>query len=215
MTTKNIVLFLWLLVVSCLLFVRPAAAETCTTQYGGVTTCVPTDLTINKQVKNPVTNLFVENLSTTDPAFSPSGEVHFKLTIKNGSNLNFSSVTVKDVLPAYLSFEAGPGTYNASTKTLTFALENLLAGESRSVELLGKVDPATSFPTSKQFVCVVNEGKVTVDTLSDKDTAQLCIQTQVLGVTTLPAAGFDDLVVLLPFIGTGLGGLALIRKKSN
>ncbi len=211
MNTKNIALFL-LPFIFCLLPLR-VNAETCTTQYGGTTTCVPSELTINKQVKNPVTNVFVENLTSTDPAFSPGNDVLFKLTIKNGSGETFNPVTVKDTLPTFLTFVAGPGTFDKPSNTLTIKLENVIAGETRTVEILAKVLNSRAFPAGKSFFCVTNAAAVSALNRTDSDTAQLCIQTQVLGVTTLPVAGFDDLLLLLPFAGVGLGGLALLRKK--
>lgn len=196
------------------LFAPKAQAQTCTTQYGGTTTCVPADLTINKQVKNPVSNIFVENLSSTDPAFSPNTEVLFKLTIKNASGETFNPVTVKDTFPPYLTFVSGPGTYDKATNTLTFQLENMIAGETRTQEILVKVVDTGAFPKGKTFVCVTNAASVSALNRNDRDTSQLCIQTEVLGATTLPVAGFNDLLILLPFVGTGLGGLALMKRKN-
>ncbi len=207
MNTKHIATILFFLSLA-----PKVLAQTCTTQYGGTTTCAPTDLTINKQVKNSVTNFFVENLSTTDPAFSPAGEVLFKLTIKNASGKTFNPVTVKDTFPSYLTFVAGPGTYNKPSNTLTIKLENMIAGETRTIELLAKVADKSVFPAGKSFFCVTNLGEVSALNRKDSDTAQLCIQTQIMGATTLPVAGFNDLLVVLPFLGVGLGGVGLLRK---
>ena len=192
-------------------------AQSCTTQYGngqyGVT-CVPIDVTINKQVKNPISLIFVENLGPSDDKFSPGAEVHFKLIAHNASSQDWSKVTVRDTLPQYLTFEAGPGTYDKNSKVLTVELENLKVGESREFEFLARVDDSGAFSTDKTLFCVTNHAEVNVDGRSDEDTAELCIQTQVLGVTTLPVAGFDSLALLIPFAGLGLTGLALIKKRS-
>lgn len=109
---------------------------------------------------------------------------------------------------------AGPGTFDKPSNTLTFALENVIAGETRTVELLVKVVDKSAFPGGKSFFCVVNGVNVSALNRNDGDTSQLCIQTEVLGATTLPAAGFNDLLLLLPFVGVGLGGFALLKKKS-
>lgn len=192
-------------------------AQSCTTQYGngqyGVE-CVPIDVTINKQVKNPISLIFVENLGPSDDKFSPGAEVHFKLIVHNASSQEWSRVTVRDTLPQYLTFEAGPGTYDKNSKVLTVELENLKVNETRKFEFLAKVEPANVFPSDKSLFCVVNHAEVAVDSRTDEDTAELCIQTQVLGVTTLPVAGFDSLALLIPFAGLGLTGLALIKKRS-
>lgn len=192
-------------------------AQSCTTQYGngqyGVE-CVPIDVTINKQVKNPISLIFVENLGPSDDKFSPGAEVHFRLSAHNASSQDWSKVTVRDTLPQYLTFEAGPGTYDKNSKVLTVELENLKVNETREFEFLAKVDESGAFSKDKSLFCVTNHAEVKVDSRTDEDTAQLCIQTQVLGVTTLPVAGFDSLALLIPFAGLGLTGLALIKKRS-
>lgn len=193
------------------------AADICTTQYGNGaygTTCVPIDVSINKMVKDPISGVFVENLGPSDDKFSPGAQVNFKLDIHNASSQDFTSVTVKDTLPQFLSFEAGPGRYDSGSKVLTVTLDNVKAGETRSFQFLAKVDPLSSFAKNKTLFCVVNVANVNVDSRTDEDTAQLCIQTQVLGVTTLPVAGFDSLALLIPFAGLGLTGFALLRKRS-
>ena len=124
-------------------------------------------------------------------------------------------MTVKDTFPSYLTFVAGPGTYDKASNTLTFKLENVIAGEMRTVEILTKVLDNKAFPSGRGFFCVTNVANVSALNRSDRDTAQLCIQTEILGATTLPAAGFNDLLLLLPFAGVGLGGLALLKKRSS
>ncbi len=189
--------------------IPPVYANVCTTQYGGETTCVPSDLTINKQVRNEVSGNFVENLTASDPTFAVGSDVLYKLIIKNTSGETFHPVTVKDVLPGYLTFISGPGTYNKDTHTLTFTLENLIAGETRTVEILAQV-----INTDKSVVCFTNYAEVRALNRFDSDTAQACLQTNVLGATTLPVAGFNDLVLLLPFAGVGLAAFALLKKRS-
>lgn len=212
MVEKYIVLSL-LSLLGFALSAQSANAQNCTTQYGGgqygTTTCTPNDLTINKEFKNPVSNVFVENLSATDATYSPGSEVLFKLTIKNGSGETFNPVTVRDVLPEHFDFVSGPGTYNKDNRTLTFTLENMIAGETRVVEVLTKVQ-TTGLPND--LFCVTNQSFVSALNRNDEDTAQVCVTTKVLGATTLPVAGFDDLMVIVPFLGLGSIGLLLARK---
>ena len=120
---------------------------------------------------------------------------------------------MRDTLPQYLSYVAGPGSYDTNSKVLTTDLENVKVNESREIEILAKVDGAGSFAKDKSLFCVVNHAEVKTDSRTDEDTAQLCIQTQVLGVTTLPVAGFDSFALLIPFTGIGLTGLALLKKR--
>ncbi len=210
MNTKNI--FLSLISGVALLFcvTKPVLADYCTTQYGNQT-CRPSDLLINKEVQNPVTGNFVDNLSSSDPTFAPGSNVTFLLTIQNVSGQTFDPVVVNDVLPSYLTFVSGPGTYNSTNNTLTFTLNNLIAGETRNYQITTKV-----LPTSISFVCVNNYAEARDDIVGrfNSDTAQFCIRTtNVLSATTLPVAGNNDLLLLLPFAGVGLTGVALLKKK--
>lgn len=216
MNTKNITLSLLssAAIIAGFVGVTPVYADMCTEQYGGTTTCQPSDLTINKQVYNPKGKVYVENLTTTDPTFGPGSEVTYRLIVKNGSGETFNPVTVRDTLPNYLTFVSGPGTYDSKTRTLEFKLENVIAGESRTVEILAKVADANAFPTGKSLFCVVNVAEARALNRFDSDSAQVCLQNGEVVKTTLPVAGFNDLMVLLPFAGIGLGGLALLKKKS-
>jgi len=214
MYTKRIVLSTISILALLAFPARAAFADMCTTQYGGETTCNPSDLTINKQVRNTNTNAFVENLSATDLTFSAGSDVLYKLTIKNTSGETFNPVYVKDVLPSFLTFVAGPGTYNADTNTLTLELKEVIAGETRTVEVMARVKNLDSF-NGKSFVCVNNYAEVKALNRFDSDTAQVCLGTSnVLGATTLPVAGYADYMALLPFAGVGLAGIALLKKKS-
>jgi len=208
---KHIALALSAFTVSLFLVAKPVAAETCTTNYGGTTVCTPNDLLINKQVKNPISGIFVENLSSGDATYSPGSEVLFRLTIRNTSGETFNPVVVKDTFPDYMTFVSGPGTYDSGSRTLTFELTNLVAGETRTVEILAKFENRTM---PYDVFCVTNWAKATAAARpeGDDDTADLCVTSKVLGVTTLPAAGFNDFLVLLPFAGIGLMGIALLRK---
>lgn len=190
-----------------LLTPAPAFAQSCSGQYQAA--CPPTDVVINKLVKNPSTNLFVENLTDSDAMYSVGSDVHFQLRITNTAGRDFSSVKVKDTFPEYMTFESGPGTYDASARTLTFSLDNLKSGETRTVELLGKV--TSSVPRLDTF-CETNWASVQAEDRSDDDSAQFCVTTKVLGAATLPVAGFDDWMVMVPFFAIGLIGFLTIRR---
>lgn len=194
------------------------SAQECTTQYGGTVDCPPTDLVINKQVSQPVTNTkggvtasatFVENLGTATP-YAAGSEVVYRLIVTNNSGQTFNPVTVKDVLPTYLTFVSGPGTYDAPTRTLTIQLENLIAGETRTIDFVAQVVSANQFPVNQNVFCVTNYAEARALNRFDSDTAQLCLA----AAASLPVAGYDDMLLLLPFAGVGLSGLVLIKKKN-
>ena len=202
------------LIAGALMMVTPVSADMCTTQYGGTTTCSPSDLTINKQVKDPKSNTFVENLTSTDTTFTPGTEIDYRLTIKNNSGQTFDPVNVKDTFPPYLTFVSGPGSYDSTNRVLNITMNNLIAGETRTVDIATRVVDANQFPSGKSLFCVVNVGEVSALNRHDSDSAQACLQNGVLGVTTMPVAGVNDWMMLLPFAGVGLGGVALLKKRS-
>jgi len=199
-----------------LLSSKPAlSAIRCETQYGGEEVCVKIgELYINKEVKNPDTGLFVDNLflSDPDPKFTPGQEVTFRLTIKNTGHEKFDKVYVKDVLPEFVEFVSGPGSYNSASREITFDIENLEPDQTEEKEIVAKVVTADKLPANKY--CVVNYAEVKNDQESDKDTAQICIEKEVLGVTTIPVTGPDNLL-LFSFLSLipALSGLFLVRKS--
>jgi uncharacterized repeat protein (TIGR01451 family) len=176
----------------------------------------PANLTVNKYVKNPITNVFVENLGSTDPTFSPGSTVTFKLSIKNGSGETFSPVEVIDQFPDYMTYVSSSvqGSYDAGKRRLVIKLENLIAGESRNIEVTAKVADRSAFASDRDFFCVSNFTSVTAPARpdGDNDTAEFCITTRVGGATNLPVAGFNDFITLIPFVSLGGIGLVLLKK---
>lgn len=192
-------------------------ASACSYGSYGETCTLPVNLTVNKEVKNPITNVFVENLGSTDPTFSPGSTVTFKLTIKNSSGETFTPVEVVDQFPDYLTYVGSTvqGTYDAGKRRLVMKLENLIAGESRDIEVTAKVADRSAFASDRDFFCVSNYSKVTASARpdGDDDTAELCITTRVSGAINLPVAGFNDFATLVPFLSLGGIGIVLLKKK--
>lgn len=194
----------------------PAFADCTYGSYG--TTCnYPTDLTINKLVKNPITNSYVENLGSTDATFSPDGIVSFKLIIKNTSGETFSPVKVVDQFPDYLTYTGSTvkGDYDAGKRRLVMTLDHLTAGETKEIEVTARVSDKSAFANDQSFFCASNYATVTAPARpnGDDDTAEFCMTTRVGGSTTLPVAGFNDLATMIPFLTLGGMGIALLKKK--
>lgn len=190
----------------------PRVSADSSKNYGGEET--PTNLIINKEVKNPISNVYVENLGNTDPTFSPGASVSFRLIIKNGSGETMNPVTVVDQLPNFLSFvsSATKNTYDKGLNKVTFTLDNMIAGESRTIEMTVKVADKSAFANDRSIFCVSNYSKVTAPARpnGDDDTAELCITT---GPGNLPVAGVNDVFAILPFLSLGGIGFALLKKK--
>ena len=215
MNTKNTLLVAGLSIGFFALTALPVYAS-CTNSYGTTVECPSNNLVVNKKVRHPVNmNLFVENLTSNDTAYSPADTVEYDIAVSNTSNVDYSEVTVSDTLPSYLTFVAGPGSYNASTKVLTYVLPDLKAGTTVHTRFTAKVAESSAFPAANELTCdIKNYVKATgPDGKTSEDTASLCVQTKVLGATTLPVAGFNDLAVSLPFALAGISGLLIIANK--
>lgn len=202
------------LIGSFLLSQKPVlSAVRCETQYGGEEVCVKIgELYIDKKVKNPETGLLVDNLFLGDPKFAPGQEVVFKLTIKNTGHEKFDKVHVRDVLPEFVEFVSGPGSYNSTLREVTFDIDDLDPDETSEFEIKAKVVNADKLPANKDLICVVNYAEVKNENESDKDTSQVCLEKKILGVVEIPVTGPDNWLIFSSLaLLTALSGLALIR----
>lgn len=202
------------------------AQEGCTPIYGGGQTCPPPgDISVDKTVQNPENGVFVNNLTVNDPKYTPGQSVSFKVVVTNTTGTKISKVTINDIFPSYLTFESGPGNYDSGKNTLTFSLDNLNGGESKSFDLKAKVTDSANIPFTNGVVCVVNQVTgTTSDNKSASDNSQLCIQKETVTkgglpvepapkVTTTPPTG-PEMLPLLALLPGGLAGL-ILRKRSK
>ncbi len=188
-------------------------ATTCTNQYGSTVECPPNRIVINKKVRYPTNvNLFVENLTSNDASYSPGDEVEYDIAVSNTSNVNYATVTVIDIFPEDATFVSGPGRFQTNERKLTYEISDLKAGTTVHNRVLVKLSGAAAFP--EDITCdVINSSRVTgPGGQSDEDTASLCVQTKVLGVTTLPVAGFEDYAYMLPFLALAVIGFGILAK---
>lgn len=210
MNTKQAILSF--VAISSLLIVTPhvLADGDCTNQYGSTVECPSTNIVINKKVRFPTNaNVFVENLTSNDPAYSPKDEVEYDVAVTNTSNVNFATVTVIDIFPQYVTFLSGPGRYEVATNKLTYEISDLKAGTTVHNRILVKVKDASAI--GADITCdIINTVTATgPGGQSDTDTSALCVQTKVLGTTTLPVAGFKDNLIIMAFAVIGMMGLLL------
>jgi uncharacterized repeat protein (TIGR01451 family) len=217
MKSKLIAVAVFSLIASLFTAKTVLASGTCTNSYGSSVECPPNRLVVNKKVRHPVDmNLFVENLTSNDTAYSPADTVEYDIAVTNTSSVDYSEVTVSDTLPSYLTFSGGPGTYNATTKVLTFTIPDLKAGTTVHTRFTAKLANSDQFPSANDITCdIKNHVKATgPNGQTAEDTASLCVQTKVLGATTLPVAGYNDALLALPFAIAGLfGATMLIGRK--
>lgn len=194
----------------------------CSGQYGQYGGCNPSfTILINKLVGIPDTSVtdptaanYVDNLSPTDPRFKAGQLIFFKLVVKNTSSTSLTNVTVKDFVPSYIEPVSGPGTYDGNSRTITFNAGDFGANEEKVYYFKMQVDTVNFLPADKGLFCIVNKAQAYNNQASNEDTAQLCIEKVVTGVTNVPSAGPEFGLILLGLNFAGIGaGLALKRKS--
>lgn len=228
---KKYICSLVLAVILSALTAFPSNADvSCQPIYGGGQSCVTSaDIAINKKVQNPASGQFVDNLGTNDSKFSIDQNVTFQLIVSNTSQSTINRVIVKDVFPQFVSYVAGPGSFDANSKTLTFELNNLASGESRTFTVSGKVSSDSALLQNGGIICVVNQStaQIALNGQTSQDNSQLCIKKGVPaktkgGLPVLPAPAMaitpptgPEMAVLPLLGGSGILGYFLRRKSSK
>jgi len=175
---------------------------------------------IDKMVGKPVSDKsgsvdgdYVDNLSPSDPRFQPEDEVLFKLKVKNTSEAKLKDVTVRDFLPDFVEPMEGQGTFSDESREISIDAGDLEVDEEKVFVIKVKVLTQDQLPTDKGLMCLVNKATASNESISDEDTAQFCIEKEVLGVTAVPSAGPE--LGLILFSGEVLAlsvGILLKRK---
>jgi uncharacterized repeat protein (TIGR01451 family) len=195
----------------------------CKALYGGGEECPPShNFNIDKKVQTPGkgAGAYVDSLSVNDPKYSPNQNVTFRLVVTNTGNQTIPTLTVVDTFPQYLTYVSGEGSYNSGNRTLTFNISNLEAGKSREFIIVAKLANENMLPSDKATICLVNHASVTDNSNQNTDSAQFCVQKQVLGkvfpapdVKSQPATG-PEMIALIGLIPAALAGFAL-RKRTK
>ena len=213
------------LLLGATLFPTKAFAE-CQPIYGGGQTCTSYSFSVQKLVETPGKGGqgYVNNLSINDPKYSPSQQVNFEIIVTNTDSQTIPAITVVDTFPQFVGFVSGPGSFNSDNKTLTFTINDLGAGQSKTYVVSGKIADANSLPTDQGIMCLTNQAAATDSNgLMNSASSQFCVQKSILG-TSEPQVFSTPVVVKTPATGPEMlplfallpGGLAgfILRKKS-
>ncbi len=203
------------------------AKEICFTQYGGGETCVNVDENAEIDVDKKVAEKdgdYTDHLKSSVHTFSAGDKVYFKITVKNKGDVDLKDVTLRDVLPDFLSFGKmiEGDSPSKSGSELKWELGDLKKGETETVKFYANVDDEEDLPKDDK-ACLTNVAKATGkrtdnnDKEDDADYSNFCIELgDVLGEeapTKLPKAG-TGLELALAGIVSAASGL-LIKRKIN
>lgn len=190
--------------------VRAQSVEAQYGQYGQYGGAAPSkSILIDKLVSTVGTTKggntdFVDNLAPSDPRFTPGSSILFKLQVRNTSDVRLDNVVVEDFLPPSVELVEG------KTRIEVGSLE---PDETAELVLKVRVKSQDKLPADRGMICEINRARVSANGVSDEDTAQFCIEKQVVGAKEVPQAGPAAGILLLAFNFLTLGtGLALRRK---
>lgn len=211
-------IFVFLFVFWSLFLVSSVKAQSCGGQYGS--SCYSYAIVVDKMVGMPGTSNdatsynYVDNLSVSDPRFKPDQIVFFKIKIKNTSTTKIAGMEVRDTVPSYLDPLEGPGSLNSTTREIIWNAGDFKVDQEKVFYMKMKVLPQANLPADKGLFCVINFVKATSANAYDDDTAQLCIEKQVVAGKTVPSAGpeFGILLLASNILGAGIG--IKLRKKN-
>lgn len=204
-------------------------SEACTPIYGGGQTCeTSSKFVLDKKVLHPdaskgeVKN-FVDNLTINDPKYFSGQTIEFELNVTNTGTETLNELTLTDIMPSFINFVSGPGTYDKDSNTLKLQIINLNAGETRKYIITGTIAGADALPSGQGITCIANQASVLYEDNESKDVSQFCIETTITtkgGLPVMPApeitetpdtgAGMLSLIGLIP---AALGGIYLRRKS--
>ena len=179
---------------------------------GGVIAPKEGEVIIDKMVKNPASGSFVDHLGPTDPKYRPTDIVYFQIKVQNPSDERLDVVEITDSLPDFVDFMTGPGNYDSETGKMTFKVEDLEPGDTRTFELKARVSHQATLPEEKNVICPVNLVEAVFGNKSDSDESQFCIEKE-MEVPQVPEAGADPL--MLSGLASALSLGFWLRKKSQ
>jgi len=157
--------------------------------------------------------VYVDNLSPSDPRFAPGAQVIFQVKVKNTSDVSLYNIQVKDILPEWVDAVEGPGDYDGSTRTISWTYPELKSGEGKLEKITVQIKPQDQLPADQGLMCMNNKATAKADNAYDEDTSQFCLEKQVTMTTkggqpikTTPDAGAPLLAFgALNMLGLGAG----------
>lgn len=198
-----------------LLFSLPVSAQY--GQYGGAipskTILIEKMVGVPSQTKGSTDQLdYVDNLSPSDPRFSPDNQIVFRLKVKNTSDITLYDVQVRDFVPEFLTPVSVPGSFDSASRTISFNAGDFAAGEEKTYFLTMKIDSQDKMPADQGMICEINKAEASTSEVFDEDSAQFCIEKQVVGVKDVPSAG-PEMGLVLMGLELGLLGIGITLKK--
>lgn len=189
-------------------------------QYGGQPAPAQTIL-IDKKVGRPngtatkggvATYEYVDNLTVANARFKPGSPVMFQIRVKNTSTVTLNDVMVKDFVPSYLEPIEGFGNFDTATRIISVNAGSFRPDEEKIYYVKMQLFGQAQMPNDKGLFCLTNKVQAYNSVTSDEDTAQFCVEKEVMGAVEAPKAG-PEAGILLAGVQTILLGVGFSLKK--
>ena len=198
--------------------ITPVSAD-CVGQYGQYgQPCNSYSIIVDKMVGKPGSSTiatsyqYVDNLSVSDPRFVPDQLIFFKVTVKNTSNSTLDDVTAKDYVPNYLTPVEGPGSFDSSTRTVSWDAGSFAVDEQKTYYFKMQINSQANLPADQGLFCLINKAQVWSNSITDDDSSQFCIEKQVAVPPKVPSAG-PELGLALIAGEMALAGVGIYLRK--
>jgi uncharacterized repeat protein (TIGR01451 family) len=204
------------LVLIALFFAPTVSAQTitCAPIFNGGSACVQDkDFSVNKQIQEPGSKAFRENLAANSNRFSAGQTIIFHIIVKNTSNGDLSNMTITDSLPGYVLLRKVDGQTNgANNQTFSAQLNKLAKGASKTYTLETQVVTADKLPSSPSPLCVSNQALAKIGNQTSSDIATFCINNDKRNISATNSPSNTSTNNQSAPTGTSKGGLPVYSQ---
>jgi len=149
-----------------------------------------TQLIIDKRIKATETS-WQDNLTASEKVFKAGDLLDFEIKVKNSGDKDLKNITVKDILPSFLSLIFAPAKDEDKNNEIVWKIENLSAGKEQTFRLRAEVKKDFQAETEGNF-CAQNKAEAAAESgEKDSDTTSFCLTS----VKKLPKAGAENILI--------------------
>lgn len=155
----------------------------CDPIYGGGETCQQTsNITVDKKIKHPIENRFLDQLTGDDPYFIPDQQITFTIEVKNTGRSTIKNITLEDLFPPQLiRYDDKVGTFDNKTKILSYKIDVLKGNTAKKITVKVRVLKADQSLNNNDPVCLLNQVRAYANKNKNnpsQDNVRFCVEKQ-------------------------------------
>lgn len=172
-------------------------------------------IVIDKQVKPDNWSEWYDNISIDKYVFIADDIIEFKIVVKNSGEDDLTNVEVIDYLPDFVNLISAPAGYTQDGQEIKWNAGHFNPGEEKEYFLTVQVVDSEQLEGKGGF-CITNKVQTQAETGEwDEDTAEICIESRILGATEMPEAGAEVAIGVLASLAlAGIGALTKRRYRA-